>query len=153
MTEERTLRCSRTLQFSPAEIFGAFASEKLLAMWWGPAGFSNTIEVFEFVYGGHWNFVMHGPDGKNYRNESIFQELVPDTRIIIRHDCPPHFTLTVELTPTCDGTYLSWEQVFDDAKIARAVAQRVGSANDENIDRLEQVLKNARAEDPEALGT
>jgi uncharacterized protein YndB with AHSA1/START domain len=141
MTEDRTLRTSRTLPFSPKEIYGAFASADLLALWWGPEGFSNTFEIFDFTAGGHWKFVMHAPDGENYLNESFFEELVPDSKIVIHHDCPPNFKLTVELTPDSEGTYLTWEQVFEDAETAQSVKQRAGSANEQNIDKLVRVLR------------
>ena len=140
MTENRILRTSRTLPYSRKEIYNAFASADLLALWWGPEGFSSTFEVFEFTAGGRWKFVMHGPDGNNYLNESIFTALVPDAKIVIQHACPPHFTLTVDLTPVSGGTHLTWEQVFDDAQTAQAVKIRVGSANEQNIDRLAHVL-------------
>ena len=143
MTEDRTLRTSRTLPFSPKEIYDAFASADLLASWWGPEGFSNTFEVFEFTAGGRWKFVMHGPDGKNYPNESFFEELVPDAKIVIHHDCPPNFKLTVELTPVSEGTHLTWAQVFEDAETAQAVKLRAGPANEQNIDRLTHALSEA----------
>ncbi|WP_330959315.1 SRPBCC domain-containing protein [Photobacterium sp. 53610] len=143
MIEERTLRTSRVLPFSPKEIYGAFASADLLASWWGPEGFSNTFEIFEFTTGGRWKFVMHGPDGKSYLNESFFKELVPDSRIVIHHDCPPNFRLTIELTPEKEGTDLIWEQVFEDAETAQAVKQRAGTANEQNIDRLIAALSKA----------
>lgn len=142
MTEDRALRTSRDLPYTPSEIYGAFASADLLALWWGPDGFSNTFEIFEFTEGGRWKFVMHGPDGGSYPNESLFAELVPDTKIVIHHDCPPNFKLTVQLTPFIGGTRLTWEQVFDDAVTAQAVKERVGSANEQNIDRLTQVLSD-----------
>lgn len=145
MTEDRTLSTSRTLPYSPKEIYDAFASADLLAAWWGPEGFSNTFEAFEFIEGGRWKFVMHGPDGQNYLNESVFEALVPDARIVIRHECPPHFTLTVDLEPTSDGTHLTWNQVFDDAQVAQEVKARVGSANEQNIDRLTRVLSESAA--------
>ena len=140
MTEDRTLRTSRSLPNSPQEIYAAFASADLLAAWWGPEGFSNSFEVFEFTAGGRWKFVMHGPDGKSYPNESVFLALVRDAKVVIRHACPPQFTLTVELASVSDGTYLTWEQVFDDAQTAQAVTRRVGAANEQNIDRLAHVL-------------
>ena len=143
MTEDRTLRTSRTLAYSPKEIYDAFASADSLASWWGPEGFSNTFEVFEFTAGGRWKFVMHGPDGNDYLNESIFEDLVSNAKIVIRHACPPHFKLTVELTAVSDGTHLTWEQVFEDAQTAQAVKRRAGSANEQNIDRLTQVLSKA----------
>lgn len=140
MTEDRTLRTSRTLPFSAKDIYGAFASANLLASWWGPEGFSNSFEIFEFVTGGRWNFVMHSPDGKNYSNECIFEELLPNSKVVIHHDCAPKFKLTIKLTPEEKGTCLSWEQVFEDAETAQAVKQRAGSANEENIDKLVRVL-------------
>ncbi|MBE0456259.1 SRPBCC domain-containing protein [Pseudoalteromonas sp. KG3] len=143
MTEGRALRTSRTLPFSAKKIYGAFASPDLLALWWGPEGFSNTFEIFEFTVGGRWKFVMHGPDGKNYLNESFFEELEPDSKIVIHHDCPPNFKLTVQLFPVSEGTHLTWEQVFDDLETAKAVKERAGSANKQNIDRLTHVLKEA----------
>lgn len=143
MTEDRILRTSRTLPFSPKEIYGAFASANLLALWWGPEGFSNTFEVFEFTAGGRWKFVMHSSDGEDYLNESFFEELVPDSKIVIHHDCPPNFKLTVGLTPDGEGTLLTWEQVFEDAETAHAVKQRAGAANEQNIDRLTTVLSEA----------
>ena len=146
MIEDRTLRTSRNLPYTPKEIYGAFASADLLALWWGPEGFSNTFEIFEFTAGGRWKFMMHGPDGSNYPNESFFEELVPDTKIVIHHDCPPNFKLTVQLTPVSEGTHLTWEQVFEDAETAKAVKQRAGPANEQNIDRLTRVLsKSANA--------
>lgn len=140
MTENRTLTTARTLPYRPAEIYGAFASADLLAAWWGPEGFSNTFEVFEFAPGGRWKFVMHGPDGNSYINESRFEELVPNKKVVIKHDCPPHFTLTIELIPAGEETQLTWRQVFADAQTAQAVKARAGSANEQNIDRLTRVL-------------
>jgi len=143
MNEDRKLSTSRTLPYSPEEIYSAFASPDLLASWWGPDGFSNTFEIFEFTTGGRWKFVMHGPDGNDYLNESKFEEIVPYSMVVIKHDCLPHFTLTVKLIPDGEDTHLTWEQVFEDAETAQAVKARAGSANEQNIDRLMRVLEEA----------
>lgn len=140
MSDERTLSTSRILPYTPKEIFAAFESADLLASWWGPEGFSNTFEVFEFSQGGVWKFTMHGPDGTDYSNESIFEDIVPEAKIVIRHVCPPHFKLTIELKADSEGTLLTWSQVFDDAEMARAIKHRAGSAIEENLDKLTQVL-------------
>jgi hypothetical protein len=86
---------------------------------------------------------MHGPDGKNYANTSYFAALEPAARIVIRHDCAPYFTLTVGLSPVEGGTLLTWEQAFDDAETAHAVKAIVGSANEQNLDRLTRALGRA----------
>ena len=144
MTDDRTLRTSRTLPFSPEEIYGAFASPELLAAWWGPEGFSNTFEIHEFKEGGRWKFVMHAPDGADHQNESKFETLEPYSKIVIHHDCPPNFRLTVELTAEGHGTHVTWNQEFEDAQTAQAVKERAGPANEQNLDRLTRVLEQAR---------
>ena len=138
--EDRTLRTSRTLPFPPDAVYGAFAVPEVLASWWGPDGFTNTFDVFDFKVGGRWKFVMHGPDGRNYPNENVFAVLEPGSRVVIRHDCAPYFTLEVQLAPATEGTRLTWEQVFDDARTAQAIRHIVGPANEQNIDRMIRVL-------------
>jgi uncharacterized protein YndB with AHSA1/START domain len=124
-------------------IFNAFASPDHLAQWWGPDGFTNTFKVFEFKIGGKWKFVMHGPDGKNYPNESVFAQLESGSKVVIEHVCAPYFTLTVNLTPVAAGTLVSWEQVFADTETAQAVKSIVGPANEQNLNRMTKVLTNA----------
>jgi uncharacterized protein YndB with AHSA1/START domain len=53
--------------------------------WWGPRGFSTTIEEMDFRVGGVWRHVMRGPDGVNYPNKSIFKEIVKPERIVYSH--------------------------------------------------------------------
>lgn len=141
MTDDRTLFTSRTIPFSPEEVYGAFASPELLAAWWGPEGFSNTFEIFEFKNGGRWQFVMHAPDGTNYPNKSKFETIVPNSKVVVHHDCPPNFHLTIEFTASGNGTLVTWSQVFDDAETAQAVKERAGPANEQNLDRLTRVLE------------
>lgn len=145
MSEYRTLRTSRSLPFSPEEIYGAFASPELLAAWWGPEGFSNTFEIYEFKEGGRWKFVMHAPDGADYLNESKFEALELNSKIVIHHDCPPNFRLTVEITPESCGAYITWTQVFEDAQTAQSIKERAGPANEQNLDRLTRVLEKEKS--------
>jgi len=141
--DDRTLRTSRVLQYSPKAIYSVFESPDYLAQWWGPEGFTNTFEVFEFKVGGKWKFVMHGPDGRDYPNSSEFSQLESGSKVVIEHQCAPYFTLTVSLTPVANGTLVDWEQVFADAGTAQAVKDRVGAANEQNLDRMTQVLARA----------
>lgn len=140
MDDDRIFYTERTLPYAPLVVYDAFASAETLASWWGPDGFSNTFEVFEFEVGGRWKFVMHGPDGKDYPNTSVFAVLEPASKIVIRHDCPPLFTLTVRLTSVAGGTRLTWEQAFDDSETAQAVRRIVEPANEQNLDRLTRAL-------------
>lgn len=133
----------RIFQFSAAQIYVAFANADQLASWWGPDGFSNTFEVFEFNEQGRWNLVMHGPDGTNYPNELVFLEVSPQ-RIVIRHLVAPLFTLTVTLAELETGgnaqTNLTWLQAFDDPRLAAGIAHIAVPANEQNLNRLQAAL-------------
>jgi len=85
---------------------------------------------------------MVGPDGSRYPNQCVFTELEPASRVVIRHDCEPFFTLSVQLTAVDGDTHLQWVQVFDDAHIAQAVKAIVEPANEQNLDRLIRALTN-----------
>lgn len=137
---------SRLLPFTQAEVFAAFADGSQLARWWGPDGFSNSFEIFEFRPQGRRKFVMHGPDGKNYPNENIFLETSPG-RVVIRHDSQPHFTLSVTLEARDKQTLVEWKQAFEDPGVAAGIWHIIVPANEKNLDRLHRVLAAQQALD------
>ena len=130
---------SRLLPFDQKLVFAAFADASLLAAWWGPDGFSNTFEVFEFKPHGRWKFVMHGPNGATYANENIFLEVAP-SKVVIQHISQPHFTLTVTLAEAASHTMITWSQAFEDPKTAESIWHIIEPANEQNLNRLHQVL-------------
>lgn len=132
-----SFQTSREIPAPPASVFAAFADSARLAIWWGPAGFTNTFSTCEFKSGGTWKLVMHGPDGKDYPNESVFQDIEPSRRIVIHHVSLPRYLLTVTLEPTdSGGTRVGWEQEFENPGVASAIGKIVVPANEQNLDRL-----------------
>lgn len=132
-----TFKTSRVFAAAPEQVFAAFAAPERLARWWGPDGFRNTFDQFEFKPGGLWRFTMHGPDGSNYPNESRFVAISPESEIVIRHLSQPCFQLTIALQPEGAGTRVNWEQAFDLPEVAAAVAHVVVPANEQNLTRWE----------------
>lgn len=130
-----TFKTSRTFAASPAAVFAAFAAPARLARWWGPAGFRNTFERFEFKPGGLWRFTMHGPDGKDYPNEAAFASIEPGRAIVIDHTSQPHFRLTIRFDGTAAKTLVTWEQAFESAEFAASIEHIVEPANEQNLDR------------------
>lgn len=128
---------SREIAAPPEAVFAAFADSERLAIWWGPAGFTNTFHHCDFRPGGSWSFVMHGPDGKDYANESIFQAIDEARRVVIAHQSLPQYLLTITLEPTASGTtVVHWEQAFAKPEVARGIEHIVVPANEQNLDRL-----------------
>lgn len=136
----RIMQTGRVLPYPPERVFEAIADPAQLARWWGPAGFTNTFGVFEFMPGGRWVFQMHGPDGQSYANASVFDAIEPGRRVVVRHDCVPLFTLSITLTAVDEGTALDWVQIFDDVAMADAVRARCTEGNEDNLDRLSALL-------------
>lgn len=130
----------RVLPFPARRIFTAFEQPDQLSRWWGPTGFTNTFETFEFQPGGRWVFVMHGPNGNRYPNESVFREIDPDARLVIEHVVAPWYRLTVTLSPRGEGTLVTWHQAFESAEIASKLRGIVAPSNEQNLDRLEALL-------------
>jgi uncharacterized protein YndB with AHSA1/START domain len=139
------LRTERVLSANTRAVFAAFEQPDRLAQWWGPNGFRNTFEQFEFTPGGRWKFVMHGPDNDNYPNESVFREIKPDTKIVIDHVSQPRFTLTVTLTARGDKTHLAWAQEFENPEVAAKLRPICDPANEQNLDRLQSLLASQRS--------
>ena len=133
----KTFRTSRDIPTPPENIFAAFSDPARFAKWWGPSGFTNTFSQFQFKPGGKWSFVMHGPDGKNYPNESEFIEIVPNQKVVIRHVCQPYFTLTILITSSANGSLIQWIQEFNNEEVAKSVEHIVVPSNEQNLDRLE----------------
>lgn len=140
MYREVVVRTSRVYAHRPPDLYAAFERPGLLAVWWGPEGFSSEFERFEFIAGGRWDFDMIGPDGARERNESIFVELEPDSYVVIRHESPLRFKLEVHLVPMADGTQVIWTQSFDDESVVAAIRTVAEAANEQNLDRLADVL-------------
>lgn len=140
-TSPTVIANERVLSANPRSVFTAFENADQLAKWWGPAGFSNTFELFEFKPNGRWVYVMHGPKGTNYPNESIFREVTPNSRIVIEHIAKPWYRLTIQLSDLGDRTHLYWEQEFDFVETANRLRPLCESANEENLDKLEALLR------------
>lgn len=140
MTSPAPFVNSRVFRHPPDAVFAAHQDPARLARWWGPAGFRNTFQRFDFHPGGTWVFTMHGPDGVDYENTWTFLEIEPGRKIVARHDVPPYFTLTQTLEPVPEGTKLTWVAQFMSAETAAAVREVVVRSNEENFDRLEEEL-------------
>lgn len=130
-----TFRTSIDIPASVDQVFAAMSDPNRLARWWGPAGFTSTFNLCEFKSGGRWSFVMHGPDGKNYPNDSIFAEIEPLKKVVIAHASEPKFTLTITLAASAAGTSVSWAQAFENDDIAKKIEHIVVPANDQNLQR------------------
>lgn len=83
--EDRTLTLSRLINAPRALVWQAWTDPAHLPRWWGPQGFSNSVDEIDVRPGGVWRFVMTGPDGVGYKNRIVFHEVVPPRAPRLRH--------------------------------------------------------------------
>lgn len=88
---DREIVSARVFDVPRDLVFRAWTGPEHLAKWWGPRGFTNTIHEFDLRPGGVWRFVMHGPEGSDHRNKSVFVEVVKPERIVFDHVSDPQF--------------------------------------------------------------
>lgn len=128
----------RSLKASPAQVFRAWTAAKIVARWWGPKGFTNTISRFEPRAGGRWQLVMHGPDGKDYPNEWRFLDLERPRRIVLEHPDKGHrFRIVATFSGMGPRTILVFRQVFAGGSTLNPKFRGfLQQANDQMLDRL-----------------
>ena len=128
---------------APRELmWKAWTDPEQLKLWWGPKGFTNTFHEFDLKPGGHWRFIMHGPDGTDYKNHSVFVEIVPQERIVFDH-MAPRFRVTATFETVGERTRLIWTGVFPTATELDKVKGFAVEGNRQNLDRLEALLANS----------
>jgi len=138
---DREIVTTRVFDAPRERVFLAFSDPDRLARWWGPAGFTNTFQAFDLQPEGVWRFVMHGPDGTDYMNESVFIEVDRPERIVFRHLRPMHrFLMMILFSEEGCQTRLTWRMVFESTAECDRVRAFAGAANEQNFDRLEAQL-------------
>ncbi|MDH4249269.1 MAG: SRPBCC family protein [Deltaproteobacteria bacterium] len=137
---DREIVSRRVIHAPRQKVFRAWTEPEHLAVWWGPAGFTNTFHEFEPRPGGEWRFIMHGPDGTNYPNHSKFVEVVAPELITFDHLLGPKFRVIATFSEHAEGTDVTFRMVFGSAAECEKIKVFVVDANEENFDRLEAEL-------------
>lgn len=84
-TSDREMVITRLIDAPRELVWEAMTKPEHVVHWWGPNGFTNTLEKMDFRVGGEWSHIMHGPDGTDYPNKSIFTAIVEHERIEFSH--------------------------------------------------------------------
>jgi uncharacterized protein YndB with AHSA1/START domain len=84
-TSDREIVITRDFDAPRELVWQAMTDPQRVIHWWGPRGFTTTIEQMDVRPGGVWKQVMHGPDGTDYPNKHIFKEVVKPERLVYSH--------------------------------------------------------------------
>lgn len=132
---------------APVEVvWDAWTDPEQVAKWWGPRGFTLTHHSKDLRPGGNWHYTMHGPDGTDYPNKTLYHEVEPHKKLVYDHggydDRPPLFRVTVLFSEIDDGkTQMDMTMAFpspEAAKEAGTFIKQVGG--NATWDRLAEYL-------------
>ena len=80
--EEQALVITRVFDAPRELVFKAWSEPERLMRWWGPKGFTTPVAKIDFRVGGTFLNCMRAPDGKDYWNTGVYQEIVVPERIV-----------------------------------------------------------------------
>ena len=134
----RELRTIRTFKAPIELMWEVWTNPEHIAKWWGPNGFTTTIHEMNVQEGSEWKLTMHGPDGSNYPNRSIYKEVIPFKKIVFEH-FNPNFITTVIFEAKGEETLIDWTMLFDTAELKEIVvkAHKADEGLKQNLDKLE----------------
>jgi len=138
---DREIVSTRVVNARRDVVWKAWTDPGHLARWWGPKGFTNMFQEFDPKPGGHWRYVMRGPDGREYKNHTVFLNLAKPERIVLEHISGPQFLVLVILEEQEDRTRVTFRQTFRSAADCGQWKPICVPANEQNLDRLESELK------------
>jgi uncharacterized protein YndB with AHSA1/START domain len=110
---DRELKLTRLLDAPVELVWKVWTDPTHIANWWGPNGFTNTISKMDVMPGGEWDLVMHGPDGTDYKNKSVFKEVIKNKKLVYEHISIPKFVATIEFEERGEKTFLQWHMLFE----------------------------------------
>lgn len=117
------LRLIRVYDAPIRAVWDAWTVLEQVERWWGPRGFTLTTHSKDLRPGGTWRYTMHGPDGVDYPNVTLYHEVEPLRRLVYDHgatdETPPLFRVTATFTETApDKTTLEIVSAFPSAEVA-----------------------------------
>lgn len=126
-------------------VWEAWTDPDQVAKWWGPRGFTLTTHSKDLKPGGHWTYTMHGPDGTDYPNKTIYYEVEKYSRLVYDHgggdDRPPLFRVTVTFAEVKGKTKMEMTMALATAEAAAETRKFIKKAGgDSTWDRLAEYL-------------
>lgn len=142
---DREIVATRVFDAPRELVFRMWTDPRHVVRWWGPNGFTTTIHEMDVRPGGVWRFVLHGPDGRDYKNKIVYVEVETPSRIVYDHVSGPHFRTTATFTERGGSTEVTVRMRFNTAAERDKTAREFGAVEglDQTLGRLGDQLRQA----------
>lgn len=140
------LKLTRLYDAPVSLVWDAWTDPAKAAKWWGPRGFTITTHSKDLRPGGSWIYTMHGPDGTNYPNKTIYYEVEKNSKLVYDHggndEQPPLFRVTVLFNEINGKTKMDMTMSFSSPESLAFAKNIIKLANGNSTwDRLAEYLE------------
>lgn len=160
-TADREITITRIVDAPHELVWQTFIDPTHISEWWEPNGFTTTTHHMDFRPGGVWRFTMHGPNGRDYPNHIVYNEIHEPHRLVYTHEDaedvePVCFQHTLTFDPHGqDGqqTRLTMRMVFSTAELRDEVARKYGAVEGgiQTLGRLAAHLAQSTGDAPRRM--
>lgn len=146
LPSDREIVMTRDFDAPRELVFKAYTDPKSIPQWWGPRGYTTTVDKMDVRPGGVWRFVQRNQDGNEFAFNGVYREIVPPERLVYTFEFEGmrgHVMLETVTFEEHDGkTKLTDKALFDnvedrDGMLKSGMEQ--GAA--ETMDRFAELLK------------
>jgi uncharacterized protein YndB with AHSA1/START domain len=121
LKEKPSLTLNQSYPVPPERVWRAWTDPQALKRWFGPGGEDPvSLAELDVRVGGRFRIVFGGPDGKAHDVQGVYQEVVPNRRLVFTWTWPNstperESVITIELRAAGRGTdfVFQQEQFFD----------------------------------------
>ena len=146
---DRELVLSRVFDAPRDLVFRVWTEKEHFAKWFGPKGFTTTIQAADMRVGGLLRFEMRAPDGKVWDNRIVFLEMKRPELIVYEHgsdkdDDPDRFQVTITFDEQSDKKTVLTMRTLLPTKEQRAIKIGFGAVElgYQTLDKLAEHLRS-----------
>ncbi len=144
-SQPNEIRITRVYDAPVELVWDAWTDPEQVAQWWGPRGFTLTTHSKSLRPGGIWHYTMHGPDGTDYINKTLYLEVEERKKLVYDHggndERAPLFRVTVHFISTGNQTTIDMTFALATAEAAVEIRKHIKAAGgNATWDRLAEHL-------------
>lgn len=142
---DREIITTRIVDAPRELVWEAWTNPKHIVHWWGPNGFTTTIESMDLRVGGEWKYMMVGSDGTHYPNHMVYKEITRPSKLVADHGDGERvwFEFTVTMQETSNGTLVTIRHLFPSKESRDEVVEKYGAieGGKQHLAKLEAYIK------------
>ncbi len=153
--DNNQLIAERSFAATKSSVWQYYTTAELLDLWWGPLPYKAVTKSFDFSEGGHWHYVMQGPEGDVHYCLNNYKTINAEVSFIafdgfanedwsVRTDMPGS---EWEVTFTQNGEMTDVRVVLTCATaegLATLIEMGMKEGFDQGLNQLEELLENAK---------